>query len=152
MRGRFLRLQRQRRGLQGLSRPSREGGRGQGRLFKPLDAAVFVAALVITVFSAQAIYRDSGGEPEVRIKGRSGEWIFRLSVDRNFPVQGPLGQTLVQIRNGSVRIEYSPCRNQTCVEAGSIDRTGQWVACLPNQVFVKVEGGKRSEGLDAATW
>jgi hypothetical protein len=63
-----------------------------------------------------------------------------------------LGDTLVEIRGKAVFIEASPCRNKTCIAAGSIDKPGQWLACLPNEVFVSIEGRRADEGLDATAF
>jgi len=118
---------------------------------KPLDLVVLAVALAATAFLSSRIYAAPGGDPVVRIGGSGGEWAYPLSQDRETAVEGPEGRTLVEIRGGRVAIEKSPCRNQTCVLAGAIDRPGQWLACLPNKVFVRIEGVDRG-GLDAATY
>ncbi|MFA6505053.1 MAG: NusG domain II-containing protein, partial [Treponemataceae bacterium] len=64
-------------------------------------------------------------------------------------VKGEIGETVVHIHDGKASVESSPCSNQTCVAAGSIDSNGQWVACLPNGVFVRIEGSSRHETTDA---
>ena len=89
----------------------------------------------------------------VHITGESGEWMQPLDKAGDFEVPGALGSTWVHIENGSVHIESSPCPNQTCVAAGDISQANQWLACLPNQVFVSIEGSDGSEGgLDAAVY
>ena len=56
-------------------------------------------------------------------------------------MEGPLGETLVEIRNGDVRIISSPCPEKTCLEM----KIGNAICCLPNRVLVE----KRSfEGED----
>ena len=118
-----------------------------------MDAAVILAAGAAIIFSSlgavdaagalRAVITDAGGE----------EWIYPMDVDREIEVEGPLGVTIVHIHGGGVSIESSPCPNQTCVAAGSIVRSGQWIACLPNQVFVRVEGGADDgSGVDTGTW
>ncbi|MEI6876114.1 MAG: NusG domain II-containing protein [Spirochaetota bacterium] len=119
---------------------------------KPLDFLIIAVALVATVFVSVAVLGGRDGGISVRISGPDGEWDYPLARDREVKVSGPLGTTLVSIREGRVLVEASPCRNQTCVFAGSIDRGGQWLACLPNRVFVRLEGGARGEALDGATF
>lgn len=101
--------------------------------------------------SAVAVYGPSGGEAEAVIRGRDGEWVYPLSADRKVPVEGPLGETIVLIQGGTVRVLDSPCPNKTCVAAGAIAKPGQWVACLPNQVFISVEG-RGDGGVDASVY
>jgi Uncharacterized protein conserved in bacteria len=119
---------------------------------KPLDIAITVLAAGLVAVSAIWAYGGSGGEPEAVISGVEGEWIYPLSSDREVQVQGPIGTTVVEIKDKSVRIEESPCPNQTCVAAGAISQPGQWLACLPNQVMVHVEGGKAHAGVDASVY
>jgi hypothetical protein len=119
---------------------------------KPLDLLLIAVALAATVFVSAQVYTHGGGESVVDIRGKAGEWAFPLSHDREIRVEGPEGSTLVSIHGGIARIESSPCPNQTCVLAGGIDRPGQWLACLPNEVFVRIEGGKEGGGLDGATF
>ncbi len=115
-------------------------------------AAILAAAAAVFLSSLGAV--DAAGEPRVVITDADGqEWIYPLGDEREVGVRGPLGITTVHVHEGRVAIESSPCPNQTCVAAGAIDRPGQWVACLPNQVFVRVEGGTDDpEGVDSGTW
>ncbi|NLJ45770.1 MAG: NusG domain II-containing protein [Treponema sp.] len=145
----------------------KDDGRDQGRsdperpfLVKPrklritlVDAAVVLAALSVVFLSSLGAV-DAAGEPRVVIADSTGqEWIYPLDADREIGIRGPLGTTTVHIHDGGVAIESSPCPNQTCVAAGFINQPGQWVACLPNQVFVRVEGGSDDgSGIDSGTW
>jgi hypothetical protein len=63
-------------------------------------------------------------------------------------VPGPLGDTVVVIENGSVRVVSSPCPEKICIKTGRISKPGQWIACLPNKVFISIRG-RRSEQPDA---
>jgi len=118
-----------------------------------LDAAAVLAAASLVFLSSLGAV-DAAGEPRVVIADAKGqEWIYPLDTDLEVPIEGPLGISTVHIHDGRVAIESSPCPNQTCVAAGSIDRPGQWVACLPNQVFVRVEGGTDDgSDVDTGTW
>ena len=120
---------------------------------KPLDWLVLAACSALVAFSAASVY--SGGDSELRVvvNGEGGEeWIYPLDKDREIPVQGPLGTTLVEIHEGHVHIADSPCPNKTCVAAGSVSLPGQWVACLPNSVFVRVEGSSSDDAVDAGAY
>jgi hypothetical protein len=119
---------------------------------KPLDIAIALAAAGAIAFSAASAYGPGKGPAEAAIKGRGGEWVYPLSVDRDISVAGPLGETRIEIRDKAVRIEDSPCANKTCIASGAISRPGQWLACLPNQVIVRIEGGSEDEGVDASVY
>lgn len=123
--------------------------------FRPriLDLAVFIAGLATVIFVSLGVYSASGDIPYVEITGESGEWIEALDADRVIEVPGPLGSTFVHIENGRVAITDSPCENKLCIGMGAISMTNQWVACLPNKVFVRI-GSRTDEGsaLDATAY
>ena len=47
---------------------------------------------------------------------------------------------ILSIRDGSVYMQAASCHNQQCVKQGSISQASQTIVCLPNQVFVNIEG------------
>jgi hypothetical protein len=121
---------------------------------KPYDFLVFlVAAAVIAAFSQLAF--SHGGVPTVvEIRSDQDDRVYSLTEDRVIAVAGPLGDTIVEIRDGAVRFVESPCRDKICIAAGFLNETGQWAACLPNRVFVTVSGDRpdKDDGVDAATF
>ena len=119
---------------------------------KILDVAIAIAAAALIAVASVAAYGPGGGQTSAVIKGPGGEWLYPLSSDREVRVPGPLGITVVEIRGKSVRIADSPCPNKTCIAAGAIDKPGQWLACLPNQVLVSIEGRRSDEGVDASVY
>ena len=119
---------------------------------KPLDIGIAIAAAGLVAFAAASAYGPGGGQASAVLKGTGGEWVYPLSVDREVRVPGPLGDTIVRIEDKSVRIEDSPCPNKTCIAGGSIGASGQWLACLPNQVIVTIEGRRPDAGVDASTY
>lgn len=120
--------------------------------FRPADAAVFAAAVSITVFCAIKVY-GGGGRPLLRVQGASGSWVYPLDKPRRLELPGPLGLTVAEISGGAARITASPCTNKTCLASGAIRARGQWIACLPNGISLNIDGGPGSgDGLDAAAW
>lgn len=126
----------------------------QGVRPKILDLVIFAAAAILVAAVSFAVFRQQQGTLYVQISGESGEWMAPLDKEAVYQVPGPLGITLVHIHDGTAAIEESPCLNQLCVASGSISQANQWVACLPNKVFVRITGGGGSveAGLDAAVY
>lgn len=119
---------------------------------RPLDfLAVLIAILAVVGVSVFAL--GSSGEPTtVSIQGDEGEFLYPLSDARVVSVSGPIGDTIVEIMDGKVRVTESPCRDKICIAAGWLTTTGDWTACLPNRVFVRIEGGERNDGVDAQSF
>lgn len=107
---------------------------------KPYDFVAFAVAIaIIGTFSWHA-YSSRGAAAVVEIRGEGQRLLYPLDQDRTLTVRGPLGESVVEISAGRVRVVSSPCRDQICVLAGWISSAGQWAACLPNRVFVTVQG------------
>jgi hypothetical protein len=117
-------------------------------VLKPLDFAVLALLASLTILSGAAAWAG-GGEGAVTVKGPEGRWVFPRSTGETLRVPGPLGETVVELKNGRARVLSSPCTNQLCVAAGVIHSGGQWIACLPNRVLVSISGEAE---LDGAAW
>jgi hypothetical protein len=59
-----------------------------------------------------------------------------LRLNRRVTVPGPLGDTLVEIRAGQVRVLSDPSPRQLCVRQGWLP-PGASAVCLPNRVSVE---------------
>ena len=122
------------------------------------DLFVFFLATGITVAFTVGIYDNNSGITRFVIQGSTENWVYNLDQTAQITVPGPLGNTIVEIKNETARIVSSPCINQICVSSGVV-RIGparnQWVACLPNAVLIRVEGVSRyseHEELDGVVW
>ena len=118
---------------------------------KILDAVPIILTLaVIALFSIRA-YGGAGTNLQVRIQTPAGEFLYPLDKELTLHMEGPLGETEVYILNGSVRVTTSPCREKVCISVGTLSRSGAWLACLPNWIFVQVEGIDDEE-IDAVSF
>jgi hypothetical protein len=108
---------------------------------KPLDYVAALGAAALVALSFASTYASRSDELRVVVTGRGGEWVYPLETARTLEIDGPLGIETVRIEDSTARISAAPCANQTCVAMGAISRPGQWIACLPNRVFVRIEGG-----------
>jgi len=111
---------------------------------KPLDifSIILVSGFIALLLSLQA--GESGRESRIRIKTAAKEYIYSLKEDRVIHAAGPLGDTIIEIKNGRVKVLESPCREKLCIIAGSIEHNGEFNACLPNRVFINIEGEEES--------
>jgi hypothetical protein len=77
---------------------------------------------------------------------RSGGKVFRevsLSRDQKIEVPGPLGVSIVSIRDRKARIASDPSPRQYCVRQGWLQQAGEIAICLPNQVSVELAGSRK---------
>ena len=119
---------------------------------KAFDVPVILLAAALTLIVGGAAYKKGSSSSRVIIRGPDRSWIFPLNSEEQVLVSGSAGETLVEIRNGRAAIVSSPCSAQTCVAAGELQKNGQWAACLPNKVFLLIEGAEDTDAVDAAAY
>ena len=113
-----------------------------------LDLLLIAAALAAAVFLAIQVYANTSEEPYLVIESPEGRWLYRMDNPVEADIPGPLGTTHVILKDGKARITESPCPNQTCIAAQPISRPGDWSACLPNRVLIRIDG-ENPEDVDA---
>ncbi|MGC9311763.1 MAG: NusG domain II-containing protein [Sediminispirochaetaceae bacterium] len=120
--------------------------------FKLFDYIIIFLSISFTVAAGLYVYTGDGGPLRVRIRSAETVYVFPLDEDREVAVEGPLGTTYIHIHDGHAAVVESPCPNKLCIQAGELDENGEWSACMPNKVFVQIEGGQDTSGVDAATY
>jgi hypothetical protein len=115
------------------------------------DIAIAALGIALVLFFSLRVYRPGRAAARVLVEGEGRRWEFPLDAVETVRVPGPLGDTVVELGERRARVISSPCANQICTATGGIHRQGQWIACLPNRVMVRVEAGGGEE-LDAASW
>ena len=103
------------------------------------DSIIILLSVVVIILSLRSITGFTG-EPQVHVRTDSGEYIYDLSVDTFATFTGPVGETTIEVRDGKVHVHDSDCRNKVCISAGWVSQVGDWIICLPNDVFVLIEG------------
>ncbi len=108
---------------------------------KPLDILIFSAAIFISLALIKKSFAFKGSRVIVQADGKRYE--YSASANGVYKIQGALGFTAFEIRDGQIRITDSPCLNKICVNQG-------WqspLVCLPNEVIITLENGEeQSEG------
>ena len=120
-----------------------------------LDILIFALAALLAVGTAFLVLDRQSGTRYVEMTGEKGEFIAPLNKDADYAISGPLGMTSVHIHDGKASITESPCNNKLCVLAGAISEPNQWIACLPNKVFVRITSSGNSKdvgGVDASAY
>ena len=122
-------------------------------MIRPFD--ILAAAIAIGAVVGVSLFAYSGrvSASEVRIEGDEGVFLYTLDQTREIAISGPIGETRIEIDDGRVRVIESPCRDKICIAAGWLETNGQWAACLPNRVFVRVDGDSHEhDEVDAQTY
>lgn len=116
--------------------------------FKPLDYLLILLGLFLCTFSVMAATSQQEGTPLLVLTSPANEYIYPLDTDTTIQIPGLEGISTIQIQQGQARYLDSPCANKTCVAASPIHRNGEWSACLPNGIFMRVENSTSSSDTD----
>ena len=76
---------------------------------------------------------------------QGGQIIYRapLAEDRRIVLPGALGETVIDIKGGSACVVAAACPEKVCIGMGSIRRSGELIACVPNDLVISVIGGQQ---------
>ena len=61
-------------------------------------------------------------------------------------------ENVLLIQNGELRMAWSTCTNQICVNTGSIRETHQAVICLPHRLSAEIRESSGAGGVDAVSY
>lgn len=121
-------------------------------LFRPLDYVVLVLALCAALFSF-TVWHQQGKAERVQIY-REGTLYqeIDLSLQKKIHVEGPLGDTIIEIDHGKARIAADPSPRQYCVRDGWLQKAGQVAICLPNHTSIVIVGQNQEPAYDSLTY
>lgn len=110
------------------------------KYFTLLDIIViFFVFIAISFFSFSTLKKSKTTPVQLRVTAAGQIYFFSLAKDQVFEVNGKIGKTKIEIKNGAARILFSPCPNKTCMARPAISKNGEWLACLPNEVLLEIQ-------------
>ena len=118
--------------------------------FRIGDAVIILLLALGTVLSFISRGRSGKGETVILLAGNAEAQSYSLAKDTVLFLEGPIGKTEVEVRNGQVSISNAPCRQQICRHQGKIRLNGQILVCIPNRLVIEIKGPNGPE-VDATT-
>jgi hypothetical protein len=106
---------------------------------KPLDFLILAISLAAAAIAFAVAYQNSKGRAQLLIQTPYGVYAYDMAQDKILDIKGELGISRIEIAGGKARFLDSPCPNKTCVQCAPVSRAGEWIACLPNQVFIRIQ-------------
>lgn len=64
-----------------------------------------------------------------------------LSVDKSYTVQGALGEVLIEVAGGKVRVEKETSPYHLCSIQGWVQYANIPIVCLPNHIVIMIKNG-----------
>jgi len=109
------------------------------KFFKKADFIILFFFLGITLASFLFLKTSGKRESTLVIQAGKDEYIYSLKKNREIQVKGILGTSTIVIQDGKAYFKNSPCKNHLCVNMGAVEAENDWAACLPNDIFIRVE-------------
>ena len=83
----------------------------------------------------------------------SGEQIQELHLGHEdyITVRGTLGPVLIGIDGSGIRILDSRCPHGLCKRMGPIQKSGDWIACIPNKLVIRIQGTSEVDAITPGT-
>lgn len=115
----------------------------------PFDRKLLIVLIILVLASFMLLLRSAGTGRRALVE-TEGKTVFvaALEKEQEVEVEGPLGETILQIVGGAVQVVNSPCRQKICIGMGKASHAGDLLACVPNRVVVRIEGAEEQRPYD----
>jgi hypothetical protein len=103
------------------------------------EAKIFFAAVYRQSKILSSLF--SSNQKEIVIENKNGVFdkIPLNSTCNNLKVNGPQGETEIEINNDLVKVTKSTCRHKLCKRSRYAANVGDVIACAPNKILIRIE-------------
>lgn len=63
---------------------------------------------------------------------------YKNNKSKIYYIEGEIGISKVEVKDGKVRMLESPCPNKICVDTNWIEKPGEIIACIPNKIIIRI--------------
>ena len=109
------------------------------RIFRKVDFFILFLFLSVTVASFLFLRTHSSAQAHLLVTSGEKEFIYSLEKNRELEIDGAIGKSVIVIQDGRAFFKNSPCTNKTCVHLGAVSEENDWAACLPNDIFIRID-------------
>lgn len=110
-------------------------------LLKSGDYVLLLVLAAALLMATRQLSKHDHQASELLVRQNGRETLrLPLRLNRQLSVAGPLGVTIIEIRQGQARIRQDPSPRQYCVRQGWLGRAGESAVCLPNRVSIELLG------------
>ncbi len=115
-------------------------------LFTTADKLLFLVSLSLIVFSYVYFWQTSPASYAIVKSGQQDSRLINLNESKIHQVEGRLGISKLEVKDGQIRFISSACKNKICIQSGWHQHGGAVTACLPNRVSVQL--GRQTSQTD----
>lgn len=122
---------------------------------KKFDKVIIVALIAVAVVSGVIMKVNSNRKydekyAEIKVEGKLYK---KVSLDKSkrkqiIDIKTDLGENIVEVENGGVRIIEADCPDEICIKDGFKDKPGDMLVCLPHKVVIEIKGVSDNSKVD----
>lgn len=117
-------------------------------MIRAADVLLIALALTVEVVFISRYWTGREAGSSATVHSPSGALRVSLKKNQRFTVEGAIGPSQIEVRDGKIRFVNSPCTRKICIRSGFHQHTGSSTACVPNRISLSVDGN-RADGFDA---
>lgn len=109
------------------------------------DRILIVAVMLICLLSLIPLFINQKQAAVAVVKVRNEEKLrLNLAENGTWTVKGTLGDVVIEVEDGAVRVTQENSPNHYCSRQGFVSNVNQPIVCLPNETVVVIEGKEES--------
>ncbi len=114
------------------------------------DWLILILSLLLVPLSWSMTHKDSSVVTAIEVSvADQSPTTYNLQNDQKITVKGKLGDSIIEVHDGRVRMLSSPCNGKICVLSGWHQHGGDSIVCLPNKVSVSlISQQERFDGIN----
>ncbi len=109
--------------------------------------AVLAAAAILAWTLYTGVLGKAGTTAEIYYRSQLVKTVaLKTGQDETFSIQQEPDVVFRLHPDGSISFEESDCPDKICIESGKLHLAGQYAACLPNLIYVKIVSEEDADG------
>jgi hypothetical protein len=118
-------------------------------MIKKADIVLFIFIVIFGgLISWWSLTGSSAGEKVLITADGRDYGIYSLAENQTIDVTIDGHTNHITIKDGTVSMTYSTCKNQVCVNTSAISHTKDAIVCLPNKIVVEITGSGKGGAAD----
>jgi len=108
-----------------------------------------VIVIILIILIIYSVIRFTKVEGKTAIVYYKDEVILNidLSIDNEYIVDGELGDVVLEVENGKIRVKKENSPKNICSKEGFVGDSSRTLICLPNKIIVKIVGDTEIDGV-----
>lgn len=118
------------------------------------DITIVALIIIVLAWFIFSSLTKNGSEAEaafatISVDGQFYDKVKLTEEPYEIEIKTDHGYNLLKVSNYGIEMIESDCPDHICIGFGHIHNTSENIVCLPNKVFVEIEGNDSEEGVDA---